>query len=238
MSSRRSILRSNPIAAGCISERLAAFFSEHYVDFSPASIRVIGPNTVEMDLAAAGVYSDLYPLARVMQVVGAMMRIRKPRVILTPSGVWGINNCNAFETLDHLDHVLEHIFLTQLRPAAFITVREMVDRVVAFFLKHETYFLEFKPSDASILSDRTFPSSNFEYAVIHVDKATVLTVHNDWNIPLSNLSVYTIKCSIRRVHKRRQDCVLVTDLDAMEGQLAEMFFEDECVNDSYMIWKA
>ena len=234
MSSRRSILRSSPITAGCISARLAGFFSEHYVDFSPASIRVIGPITVEMDLAAAGVCSDLYPLARAMQVVGTT-RIRKPRVILTPHGVWGINNCNVFETLDHLDHVLEHIFLTQLHPAAFITVRDMVDRVVAFFVKHETSFPEFRASSVSILSDRTFPSSNFEYAVIHVDETTVLTVHNDWNIPLSNLSVYTIRCSIRRVHKRRQDCALVTRLDAIESQLADMFFEDECVNDSYMI---
>lgn len=234
MSSRRGILRSSPIAAGCISARLAAFFAEHYVDFSPASIRVIGPNTVEMDLAAAGVYSELYPLARVLQVVGTT-RIRKPRVMLTPPGVWGINNCNGFETLDRLDCALEHIFLTQLRPPAFITVREMVDRVLAFFVKYETSFPEFRASSVCIQTDHTFPSSNFEYAVIHVDETTVLTVHNDWNIPLSNLSVYTIKCCVRRVHKKRQDCVLVTELDDIESQLVDIFFEDECVNDSYMI---
>jgi hypothetical protein len=234
MFSRRGILRSSPIAIGCISARLAAFFAEHYVDFSPASIRVIGPNTVEMDLAAAGVHSELYPLARVLQVVGTT-RIRKPRVMLTPPGVWGINNCNVFETLDRLDCALEHIFLTQLRPAAFITVREMVDRVLAFFVKYETSFPEFRASSVCIQTDHTFPSSNFEYAVIHVDETTVLTVHNDWNIPLSNLSVYTIKCCVRRVHKKRQDCVLVTELDDIESQLVDIFFEDECVNDSYMI---
>ena len=210
-----------------VVERLINFFSTHFPDFQSASVRVVNPSAIEINFTAACVFSELYPLARGMQIVGHRlvdsMCYERPCIHLTPCGVWGINNCNVFDTLDRMDHVLEHIFLTQLRLVAFISVRELVDHVLAFFTNNDICFPEFDPLAVTICTDRTFPHSDFEYAVIRVDKDTVLSVHNDWNIPLSDLSVYTIPCSIQRVRKRRRDGVLVAEIESVNNQLTAMF---------------
>lgn len=213
-----------------LSARVIEFLTEHFPSFQRDGVSLISSSAVEIDFSTACVFSELYPLARVMQVVGYNIvdntHFEKPCVNLSPTGVWGINNCNTFETFERLDDVLEHIFLTRLRPAAFITVRNMLDRVLAFFAQNESCFPLFDPSSVTVCSDRSFPRSNFEYSVMRIDDDTVLSVHNDWNIPLSDLTVYTIQCSIQRVRKRRRDCVVVTDLERVDQQLRIMFADD------------
>ena len=215
------------ISMDCLLVELAAFLETSFAGWSRDGLCINDAGLAELDFAAAGVRSELYPHAALLRIEGYVKvddtHYLRPCVKLVPPGVWGANSCNVFETMERLWDILKHVFLLRLPPVALITVRDIVDRVLAFFARHTARFPDVDPSAVALGTNRTFPHSNFNYCTVRVDETTLLSVHNQWNIPMSDLSVRVIPCTMTRTRRRRKDSALITSVDGVEAELERMF---------------
>jgi hypothetical protein len=140
--------------------------------------------------------------------------------------------------------ILGHIFLIECEHMKVpIAMDDMVDHTLAYFEKNAHLFPNVN-TDVSIHTNHLYPSSGMKYCTIFVDDETVVRVHNQWNIPVSDFSVFVMPCAIvrERIAKRtmkrnkREDWIAyITSLDQLEEELVRMFCDVAPKEEDYNI---